>query len=86
MGLSIKNPEVERMARRLAKRENVSITEAIAKALENELGEKTVTREVKEQRLKAIREIQEKFAKLPIRDNRKADEILGYDDHGLPYL
>ena len=25
-----------------------------------------------------------KFSKLPVRDSRKPDEILGYDEHGLP--
>ena len=32
----------------------------------------------------AIREIQEGLAKLPVLDSRTPDEILGYDEFGLP--
>ena len=31
-----------------------------------------------------VRRIQERVARLPIVDPRAADEILGYDGHGLP--
>jgi antitoxin VapB len=33
----------------------------------------------------AIREIQESLAKLPVLDSRTPDEILGYDEFGLPH-
>ena len=33
----------------------------------------------------AIREIQESLAKLPVLDPRTPDEILGYDEFGLPH-
>jgi antitoxin VapB len=33
----------------------------------------------------AIREIQESLAKLPVLDPRTPDEILGYDESGLPH-
>lgn len=32
----------------------------------------------------AIREIQETLAKLPVMDTRSPDELLGYDEFGLP--
>jgi hypothetical protein len=32
----------------------------------------------------AIREIQESLAKLPVLDSRTPDEIIGYDEFGLP--
>jgi len=31
-----------------------------------------------------LEEIAEHCASLPVLDSRPADEILGYDDHGLP--
>jgi antitoxin VapB len=31
-----------------------------------------------------LREIRERCARLPVQDPRSADEILGYDEHGLP--
>lgn len=33
----------------------------------------------------AIREIQDYLTKLPVLDSRSADEILGYDESGLPH-
>jgi antitoxin VapB len=33
----------------------------------------------------AIREIQERIASLPVLDSRTPDEILGYDEFGLPH-
>ena len=33
---------------------------------------------------KAIEKIVEKVAKLPVLDDRPADDILGYDENGLP--
>jgi len=33
----------------------------------------------------AIREIQESIAKLPVLDPRTPDELLGYDEFGLPH-
>jgi antitoxin VapB len=33
----------------------------------------------------AIREIQESLAKLPVLDPRTPDELLGYDEFGLPH-
>jgi hypothetical protein len=31
-----------------------------------------------------LRAIQSSYANLPVLDGRHADEILGYDEHGLP--
>lgn len=35
-------------------------------------------------RLAKLREVARRFDALPILDNRKPDEILGYDENGLP--
>jgi antitoxin VapB len=32
-----------------------------------------------------LRDIGERCAKLPVLDDRTPDEILGYDEHGLPH-
>jgi antitoxin VapB len=37
-----------------------------------------------EEKLAAVRQIQREIAALPVLDNRTADEILGYDQWGLP--
>lgn len=82
MAISIKDPETDRLARALAAATGLSLTEAIRAALRDRLereahrGRRGVGAEV--------RRIQERLARLPVRDARAADEILGYDDHGLP--
>jgi antitoxin VapB len=83
MALSIKNMEADRLAREIAKRTGESLTGAIQKALEERLDR------LKQQRRSQIlasqlEEILRCVDQLPILDSRSPDEILGYDEHGLP--
>jgi hypothetical protein len=32
----------------------------------------------------AVKRVQERLASLPVLDARNADELLGYDEHGVP--
>ncbi len=82
MAISIKDPETDRLARELAQATGESLTEAIRTALRERLERHRPRRD---RDLEAsIRRIQERLARLPVQDSRSADEILGYDDHGLP--
>jgi antitoxin VapB len=83
MALSIKNPEAERLARELANVTGESLTEAVTEALRDRLVRETGRRDP-ERMLEAIREIQERFARLPVLDDRTPEEIIGYDENGLP--
>jgi antitoxin VapB len=76
MAISIKNPEVERMARALARKRRTTVTGAIKLALSNELSLCTKKRA-------AIANIQQRIAKQPIDWSLSDDEILGYDENGL---
>jgi antitoxin VapB len=82
MAISIKDPETDRLARALAAATGESLTEAIRRALHDRLEREThrahggIAAEV--------RRIQERLARLPVRDARPADEILGYDESGVP--
>ena len=83
MALSIKNDATERLARKVAAATGESLTAAIQKALEERLDR------LKQQRKgqilsRQLEEILRRVDKLPILDSRTADEILGYDEHGLP--
>jgi antitoxin VapB len=81
MTLSIKNAEAERLARELAKETGSTITGAVTLALKESLrrlrGRKTVP-SVRD----AIIELSDRCASLPDLDERGADEILAYDEHG----
>ena len=83
MALNIRNPEAERLAAELAKHTGETKTEAVTKALRDRLAR--VRRERSRRRLAdELEEIAAHCAGLPVLDNRPADEILGYDEHGLP--
>ena len=85
MALSIRDPETDRLARELAALTGESMTEAIRKALAERLARTRRGREDELGRLIAsVRAIQERVARLPVLDDRPADEILGYDADGLP--
>ncbi len=84
MALSIKNPEAEHLARELANKTGESITEAILKALRERLQRMTGRRRpmgLADQ----LDEIAKRCAELPVIDGRREDEILGYDEKGLPH-
>jgi antitoxin VapB len=83
MALSIKNREADRLARELAQTTGESLTEAVIRALRERL--RRERGRVRGPRLKdELRAIRERCAALPVLDGRAPDEILGYDDAGLP--
>lgn len=82
MALSIKDPETDRLARALAKATGESITEAIRAALRERLERERLRR--RGGVAAGVRRIQERLTRLPVRDPRSADQLLGYDEHGLP--
>lgn len=81
--LNIKHPEADRLARILAEQTGETITEVVIEALREKL--------LREQGRRAPTELKESLlaiglrcAKLPDKDVRSPDEILGYDSKGLP--
>ena len=80
MGLTITDETLAQMIRDLAERKGVTVHDAVREAITKEAEwEAEVAR-----RVETIRNIQERAARLPILDPRSADEIIGYDEHGLP--
>lgn len=84
MALSIKNSETERLARELARVTGESLTEAVTEALRDRLVRETGRDPDTERWLEGIREIRREVAQLPVYDDRPPDEIIGYDENGLP--
>jgi antitoxin VapB len=83
MALNIRNPETEKLAETLAKLTGETKTQAVTKALRDRL--ERVRRRLSGRRLAdELDEIALHSASLPILDARDADEILGYDELGLP--
>ncbi|MBX3707268.1 MAG: type II toxin-antitoxin system VapB family antitoxin [Pseudomonadales bacterium] len=83
MALNIKNAEADRLAHELAAATGESITEALTVALRERLS--AVRRRNEHARIAdEIAALQAFLAKLPDRDTRDPDDILGYDQYGLP--
>ena len=83
MALNIRNPEAEKLAAELARATGESKTEAVTKALRDRLVRVRLER-TKRRLADELEEIAEHCASLPVLDSRRAEEILGYDDSGLP--
>jgi antitoxin VapB len=83
MSLNIKDPETERLARMLAGQTGETITLAIRRALEERL--RRVGSGAREAALlEDLAAIRQRWSALPVLDARNADEIIGYDESGLP--
>lgn len=83
MPLSIKHEEADRLARELASLTGESLTQAVVIALRERL-ERQRIRSPKRPLREEIMAIGRRCAALPLLDTRSDDEILGYDDQGLP--
>ena len=83
MALNIRNPEAERLAEALARLTCETKTEAVTKALRDRLAR--LRRERAGRRLAdELDEIGLHCSRLPVRDARSPEEILGYDENGVP--
>ena len=83
MALNVRNPEAERIAAKLAELTGETKTEAVIRSLRERLAR--VRRERRGRSLAdELDEIARHCARLPVRDRRPPDEILGYDEQGLP--
>ena len=82
MALNIKDPNADKLARKLAKLTGETLTDAVIAALEERLAR--IERGRGSDMLENLRESRKRFAKLKVVDKRSADEILGYDPNGLP--
>jgi antitoxin VapB len=80
MTLHIDDPEADRLAEELAVVTGKPIDEAVTAALRAELAkQKEIAR-----KLERIREISEHYQSLPLLDPRTPDEIIGYNEYGVP--
>ncbi len=83
MALNVRNPKTEKLAKTVSELTGETKTQAVTVALEERLDR--IQRERSGISLvDELNEIALRCASLPVLDNRSADEILGYDDNGLP--
>ena len=83
MAISIKSMETERLAREVAAKTGDSLTGAIQKSLEERL--ERLKRQRRNQALASqLDDILRRVDEHPDLNSRSADEIVGYDENGLP--
>ena len=83
MTLHIRHPEADRLARRLSATTGKPLTQLVIEALRDRLEREERRRgfpRLKDQ----LMAISRRAAALPRRTGRSAEEILGYDERGLP--
>jgi antitoxin VapB len=83
VALNIRNPEAEELAERVARLAGTTKTDAVTQALREKLARLERGR-LRRTLADELEEIARRCDELPVRDARPADEILGYDDLGLP--
>ena len=83
MPLSIKHPKADELARALARETGETITHAVVRALEERLMRERGRRHPR-RLAERLLEIGRHCASLPTIDPRSRDEIIGYDEHGVP--
>lgn len=84
MALNIKSAEAHDLARRLAEARGSTLTDAVTSALKEVLESTQRGDAGVETLLAEVRQVQALVSALPDRDPRSAEEILGYDEQGLP--
>lgn len=79
MALNIKNAETEKLARELARRRNQSITQVLTEALRKEVERERRKRQTEDFSAfsRGIDEIVARVKRLPVLEDRSADEMLG---------
>jgi antitoxin VapB len=83
MALNIKNEEAYRLVQALADETGETLTEAVTVAVRERLASLR-RKHRREEVVQSVRDLQEFVRGLPDRDRRSPEEILGYDEFGLP--
>ncbi len=87
MALNIRDAETHLLARKVALATGETMTQAVKTALRERLervGPSKVDPEERQRRIEAMMEFAREWRSRPVIDPRTPDEILGYDENGLP--
>lgn len=83
MALNIKSPEADRLARELSATTGETLTAAVENALRERL-QRARDRGRASRVARRLAALSDELRGLPVVDDRSAESIVGYDEHGLP--
>ena len=83
MSLNIEDTETHALAKRLASLTGESLTQAVKQAIQERLAQVEKSRQAT-RLADELDHIALQCAALPRRDRRRAEQIIGYDERGLP--
>ncbi len=84
MPIIIKREDTVRLARTLKQKTGLPMTRIIHAALEEHMRHMGNAVAARDRQLAEMRAISRRVAQLPDRDTRSANDIVGYDENGLP--
>ena len=82
--LNIKDPEVHELAVELARRTRQSLTEAVKDSLRESIARRRSDHAESQRVVERVMRIAQRLASRPVLDARAPDEILGYNEIGVP--
>ena len=82
--LNIKDPEAHALASELAQRTGQSLTQVVKEALRDRLAREVATRPAQQRLISRVLELGRRASSRPVLDPRTPEEILGYDEFGVP--
>ncbi|MBW6424921.1 type II toxin-antitoxin system VapB family antitoxin [Rhizobium sp. XQZ8] len=84
MSLNIKNPATVALVDELARRQGISKTAAIHQALTERLHRLGHGEVPKDRLLDELRSVRKRIARLPELEKRSDEDIVGFDEDGIP--
>lgn len=82
MAIQLSSPKANTLARKLADATGEDIETAVERAIEERLAR--VPKRAPHRQRADIDAIFDRLARMPVLDNRSAEEIIGFDRHGVP--
>lgn len=82
--LTIEDPEAQAWAAELSKKTGKSLTQVVKDALHQQLEQDKIREENHKRLVERVMRITDRISSYPVLDNRTPDEIIGYDENGIP--
>jgi antitoxin VapB len=83
--LNIKDPEAHLLAAELARRTGQTLTQVVKEALRDRLARERMAGSDKQRLVARVLELGRRASSRPVLDPRSPEEILGYDEFGVPH-